>query len=67
MFDESAIYTDDIGRPIPKPAREDYASAYEYALAKQAWRDRITSTANQAFDEAWQHEMSSAKRKRVIR
>jgi len=42
------IFTDAHGRPIPEPAREDFASDVEFVEARHEWARRIESVASAA-------------------
>lgn len=42
------IFTDAQGRPIPKPAREDFASDLEFVEAAHEWARRVQSEASAA-------------------
>jgi hypothetical protein len=56
-----AILTDDRGRPLDKPVRSDFTSDVEYVRAFHAWRDKVTSTANAAFDAAFRKTMRRSR------
>lgn len=43
------ILTDEQGRPIPKPAREDYPDTIAWMRAIWAYNDRVTAEANRGF------------------
>ena len=45
------ILTDEKGRPIPRPAREDYPDDIAFMRAIFAYNDRVTNIANKAFLE----------------
>ena len=51
------IYTDEKGRPIPKPEPEDYPTTVEFLRARAAWSDRLSDIANRAFSEAFSKGM----------
>lgn len=44
-----AILTDEDGRPLPRPAREDYPDTIAWMRAVWAWKDSVASIANEAF------------------
>lgn len=46
------ILTDEHGRPMPKPSREDYPDTIAWMRAFWAWKDRVADVANRAFDAA---------------
>jgi hypothetical protein len=56
------ILTDERGVPIEKPRREDYPDIVEYLRATHAYQDRVTQTANDAFDKAFRAELKRGKR-----
>ena len=45
----ATILTDGKGRPISRPAREDYPSEETYRAAFYAYRDRVAAEANAAY------------------
>ena len=47
------IFTDDKGRPIPKPLREEFSSDLDFIRAYHDWKNRVTHVANEAFDQAF--------------
>lgn len=47
------ILTDEQGRPLPRPERNDYPDAISWMRAFWAWKDRVADTANRAFDAAF--------------
>jgi hypothetical protein len=49
------ILTGPGGKPIAKPAPEDFDNPIDFIRARNAWADAVTDTANAAFDRAW-HE-----------
>lgn len=56
-YGRATIITDARGRPIDKPVRSDFASDVEFIRAFHAWRDKVTATANAAFDDAFRKAM----------
>lgn len=56
-YGRAVIITDARGRPIDKPVRADFASDVEFIRAFHAWRDKITKSANEAFDDAFRKAM----------
>lgn len=57
----AVIYTDAVGRPFERPCREDFASATDFATAWYAYKDRVTSYANVAFEEAFRKELAKQR------
>ena len=55
------ILTDAAGRPFERPCREDFASASDFAAARYAYKDRVTSCANGAFEEAFRKELAKQR------
>ena len=55
------IYTDASGRPFERPCREDFASAADFAAARYAYKDRVTSCANGAFADAFKKELTKQR------
>ena len=55
------IYTDAVGHPFERPCREDFASASDFAVAWYAYKDRVTSCANGAFEEAFRKELAKQR------
>ena len=55
------ILTDAAGRPFERPCREDFASASDFAVAWYAYKDRVTSCANGAFEEAFRKELAKQR------
>lgn len=47
------IVTDSRGRPVPRPAREDYASDIAWLRADCVYRDTVHAMAARAFDAAF--------------
>ena len=45
------IFTDESGRPIPRPSRKDYESDYEWVMAFHEWKRKIDSCASRAVYE----------------
>lgn len=48
-----AILTDEDGRPLPRPSREDYPDVFTWMRAIFAYNDRVTGIANKAFLKAF--------------
>lgn len=55
------ILTDEQGRPIDRPMREDYPTLIEYALAFYAYKDRVASIANEAFADQFRKAMKGKR------
>ncbi len=45
------IFTDEPGKPLPRPSRKDYESDYEWVVAFHEWKRKIDSTASRAVYE----------------
>jgi len=50
------VFTDDRGRPIPKPERSEYTSDYDYVCAVHIYHRSIEAMMWKAFDEQFQKE-----------
>lgn len=56
------ILTDEQGREIDRPQREDYPTDVAFIRAMHEWRDTVTAVANRAFDQAWAKAVRGWKR-----
>jgi hypothetical protein len=54
----NVILTDENGVPIDRPCRADFASDLEFIRAFHAYRDRVASVANRAFDDAFRKALA---------
>lgn len=60
MREDNVILTNDQGRPIEKPRREDFPSDVKYIHSFHAYRDRVASAANIGFGEGFRKAMRGA-------
>lgn len=61
---DQPIYTDEKGRPIERPRRENFSSDTAYIRAFHAYKDKIANLANKSFDEEFRSQMSRRTRRR---
>ena len=65
------IFTDERGRPIPKPQRSDFGRGIDadidYMRAVHDWHDRIASLSSSAFADQFQRSMRKKRRSRKMR
>lgn len=51
------ILTDEAGRPIPRPRREDFVSLADFIRADHEFNMRVADIANRAFDDQFRRSL----------
>ena len=63
--DEETILTDESGRPIPRPKREDFKSFADYVLASHEFNTKVANVANAAFADQFRRSLKKNKDRTV--